>query len=361
MSRSPAVPDLAAWHELTRAQSPLADAEWIAAFMTAFPGRATVHAVRRGGTLVAGLAAVKSDGPVRAWTSLDNEHNPYWLVSGEPDVDAADELLGELLADAEYLFLRRLPVESAACSALLEAARRRDLPAVLVQSEAGDARMVLEGSWDEFRARLPKNFQRDLPRKQRQLEKQGRLELEILDAPGTALDAALTRCYEVETLGWKGQDGSPIRSDPHTLRFYTELAQSLAAAGRFALYLLKLDGKIIAFEYSPRGGGHIEMLKLSFDPAYDKQSPGQVLRMMLLQRELERGEVRYYHLGRPSEWKLRWATETAPLCTLRIYGKTVRARAAYLTGPVLRGRLKASPLAMKARDRIRELRDRLRR
>jgi CelD/BcsL family acetyltransferase involved in cellulose biosynthesis len=361
MSRSPAVPDLAEWHELTRAQSPLADAEWIQAFQAAFPGASsTVHAVRRGGKLVAGLAAVKSDGPARAWTSLDNEHNSYWLVSGEPDVDAADQLLTEVLADAEYLYLRRLPVESAACVSLVEAARRRDLPAVLLTSEAGDARMVLEGTWDELRARLPKNFQRDLPRKQRQLEKQGSVELEILDTPGPALAAALERCYEVETLGWKGQDGSPIKNDPHTLRFYTELAQTLAAVGRFALYLLKLDGKIIAFEYSPRGGGHIEMLKLSFDPAFDKQSPGQVLRMMLLKHELERGDIRYYHLGRPSEWKLRWATETAPLCTLRIYGKSMRARAAYLTGPVLRTRLKASPLAIKARERFLALRDRLR-
>jgi len=361
MSRSPAIPSVADWHALTQAQSPLADAEWIEAFAAAFTTDMTVHTVERDGQLVAGLATARSEGAARAWTSLDNEHNPYWLVAGQPDVASAEQLLTEILADAEYLFLRRLPTESAACGAFVAAAQRMGLPMVLIPSEAGDARMVLDGPWDAFRARLPKNFQRDLPRKQRQLEKQGKLELEILDTPGPALGAALDICYEVETLGWKGSDGSPIKSDPQTLRFYTELAQSLAARGRFALYLLRLDGKIIAFEYSPRGGGHIEMLKLSFDPAFDKQSPGQVLRMMLLRHELERGDIRYYHLGRASEWKLRWATETAPLCTLRIYGKTLRARAAYLTGPVLRKRLKASPLANKARERLLELRGRFRR
>ena len=348
-----------AWDELTQQQSPLADAAWIHCFVDAFGDDATIHTVHDGARLVTGIPLVRSDGLARAWTSLDNEHHPYWLFAGAPDVIAAERLLAHVLDGAEYLFLRRLPIQSAGCKALVEAARRMRLPIVQIESEAGDARMVLDGPWDAFRARLPKNFQRDLPRKQRQLEKQGRLAFAELVEPGPALDAALAECFEVETLGWKGTDGSPMKSDPRTLQFYGELARTLAANRRFVLYTLSLDDKIIAFEYCLRGGGHIEMLKLSFDPAYAAQSPGQVLRMMLLKLELERGEVRYYHLGRPSEWKLRWATEVGPLCTLRIYGRSPRARAAHLLGPVLRARLKTSPTAAKLRERVTQLRARL--
>lgn len=341
----------AGWDALAAAQSPLADAAWIRCLASAFGEQPQLFTQWEDGQLVAGLAVTRRDGVVRRWTSLDNEHAPYWLLAGTPRDPRA--FLEHVLADAEYLYLRRLPVESPACRALRAAADDAGMPVSLIESDAGDARLDITGSWEELRARLPKNFQRDLPRKQRQLAKQGALALVIHTAPGAALDAALVESFAVETRGWKGSEGSPIQRDPRTLRFYTELAQALAASGRFALYTLVLDGKIIAFEYCLRGGGHIEMLKLSFDPAFEKTSPGQVLRMMLLEHEAARGEVRYYHLGRPSEWKRRWATEIAPLCTLRIYARTPRGRAAYLAGPVLRDRLKRSPLAIRIRDRLR--------
>jgi CelD/BcsL family acetyltransferase involved in cellulose biosynthesis len=328
------------WRALTQGQSPLADATWISCFVDAFGGPATLHALTDGERIVAAMPLVRGDGFVRAWTSLDNEHHPYWLVSGRLDEAGARRLLGGVLAGADNVFLRRLPMRDPACLALVGAARSLRLPTVQLESEAGDARIVLDGTWPELRARLPKNFQRDLPRKQRQLERQARLELHELVDPGPALDATLAECFELETRGWKGRDGSPILRDPRTHRFYAELARRLASTGRFVLYTLVLDGAIIAFEYCLRGGGHIEMLKLSFDPAFEKQSPGQVLRMLLLEREVARGTTRYYHLGRPSEWKLRWATEVAPLCTLRIYSRTPRGRAAHLLGPVLRGQLK---------------------
>ena len=348
-----------AWNARTHTQSPLADAAWIRCFADAFGETPDIVTQVRGSELAGGLALVRNGGLARAWISMDNEHNPYWLGPGEP-ADAR-AFLTYLLEHVEYIYLRRLPVESAMCRALREAAGAMGLKVAFLESEAGDARMVLEGTWDEFRARLPRNFQRDLPRKQRQLAKQGALTFSIMTAPGPELAAALAECYDIETRGWKGTDGSPINRDPRTLRFYTELAQALAANDRFALYRLALDGKTIAFEYSLRGGGHIEMLKLSFDPAFASASPGQVLRMMLLQHEVERGEVRYYHLGRNSEWKLRWATEVSPLCTLRIYAPTARGRAAYYLGPVLRTTLKQSPLAMRARDRLFALRDRFKR
>lgn len=332
-------------------QSPLADAAWTDSFVEAFgaPG-ARVHPA---------LPLVHVDGLARAWVSLENEHNPYWVPPGT--LDDADALLPELLRDAEYVFLRRLPVEAPARAALVAAAARRKLPCVQLETVgSGDARLAIAGSWTELRATLPKNFQRDLPRKQRQLERLGPLEYSVLREPGAALEAALAECFDVETRGWKGSEGSPIIRDPRTARFYRALAARSAAAGRFALYLLRLGGEVVAFEYCLRGGGHIEMLKLSFDPRYDKQSPGQVLRMLLLEDEATRGEIRWYHLGRPSEWKLRWASEVAPLCTLRIYGRSPRARAAYLAGPVLRGRLKASPTVQRARDQLRALRSRLR-
>lgn len=356
---APSIPAeaLAPWDALTRDQSPIVDAALLRCFCEAFATARwapTVHLLYRGDQLVAGVPMARAGGLARAWTSFENEHYPYWRIAGALDASSAEALLAHLLeADAaDYVFMRRLHLDSPTCSTLLEAAARMRLEISLNQSEYGDARVAIRGPWDAFRATLPKDY-KDLPRKQRQLEKQGQLALQRITDTGPELDAALRACFELETRGWKGRHGSPIQADPRTLRFYTELAHALARRRKFRLYTLRFDGALMAFQLCLHGGGHLELLKESYDPAFAAKSPGQLIRMMVLRQLFEDGDTAWYHMGRanphgdPQAWKLRWATEVAPLCTLRIYGTGLRARGAYLAGPVLRGRLKQSRQLMK--------------
>lgn len=353
------------WSSLARAQSPLADLEWLRCFQTAFADprwQPTIHFLHRGNALVAGIPLVREVGMSSVWTSYENEHFPYWQIAGQLDPTSAELLLSGLLENG-YLFLRRLHLESATCAAIREAADRMGLAISLVQNDMGDARTLVRGSWEEFRAALPKEYRMTLPRARRQLERQGRLELVSITEPGVALDAALRDCFELETRGWKGQSGHPILHDPRTETFYRELATSLARTQRFELFQLCHEGKVIAFQYCLRGGGHVELLKESYEPSYASRGPIHLLRMMVLEQLFARGEPLAYHMGRATvggdplrEWKLRWATEVAPLCTLRIYGHGLRARIAYVTGPVLRGHLKRSRLAAALRARWHQLR-----
>src|SRR5439155_1287392 len=84
-------------------------------------------------------------------------------------------------------------------------------------------------------------------------------------------------------------------------------------AGRLALYTLRLNSTLIAFEYCLRHNGRIDLLKLSYHPDFGRYSPNNALRFLLLQRELESGGVRSYHMGLVSEWKARWAPRLEPL------------------------------------------------
>ena len=343
------------WQHLTRNQSPLAAAAWIESFAPVFAtaDRTRVHEVRRGHELIAALPMVRSGRAVRVWRSLENEHNPYFVVSGALDENAAGVLLEGLLADADYVLLRRLPLESQASIALRAAAARLRLSVSFIEvAGSGDARLRLGGPWDEFRASLPKNFQRDLPRKRRLLEKQGVLRYARVVAPGVELDSALSECFEVESRGCNATLGSPFNVAPQTLALFGSLASRRARQGRFALNNQQHKKRNKTKKNTQRENGHIDMLKLSFEPVFAQQSPGQVLRMLLLEDEIGRGEVHSYHLGRPSEWKMRWATEVAPLCTFRAYASTFRGRGAYLTGPVLRARVKRVPGVVWARSRL---------
>jgi len=352
----------AEWDELARAGSgsPTSDATWMGRFWGAFADadRAlAVHTLREDGRLLAALALRKRPGPIGAWVSVANAHTPHWAFAiDEERPELPRAVLDHLLEDAEVVDLSQLLAGGYAAGALLRAARETGRPAAL-ETLTQEVWLDLRGSWETFKLRIPAKMRRETGRKLRQLEQKGRLEFEVIRG-GERLRDLLGECYELETLGWKGAHGSPIKNDPRTLRFYTELAESEAGAGRFALYLLRLDGRLVAFEYSLRAEGRIDLLKPSYDPELSKFSPGNVLRYKVLQFEVEAGEVDSYHLGRASDWKRLWVSEADDLCRLRVYRRSLRARLAHATGPGLRGVLRRSRLMRELVTRARSLRGR---
>jgi len=200
---------------------------------------------------------------------------------------------------------------------------------------------------------LSRNLISTTLRKKRQLARLGELEFDVVTG-GPALQQVLAECFALETLGWKGQRGAPIISQPDTLQFYSELAEASAAAGRLALYTLRLNSTLIAFEYCLRHNGRIDMLKLSYHPRFGHHSPGNVLRLLVLEGEIKSGETRSYHMGLASEWKTRWATRLEPLCWLGIYDRGFRGTVAYLGG-TWSGRLRRR--TGRLRRRVGRLRD----
>lgn len=305
----------------------------------------SVHALWRGERLLAAVPILRVGGLISACTSFDNPHHPYWHFPLDPSVPtAARSVVEHLLGDADCMVFRRLHPRAELTRSLVEAGESLGLHSVLTPAPHADAFVRLEGNWEQFRKSLSRNLVSDVPRKLKKLEKLGKLDFEIVTS-GPKLRPTLDECLELETRGWKGVYGTPIVTDPKTHRFYTSLAKALGARNRFALYLLRLDGRIVAFEYCVRHRRRIDMLKLSFEPELSHLSPGNVLRWFLFEHELAQG-TRSYHLGNPrvgprgSTWKLRWATDVEPLYALRIYNRNVLGKLAYLGGPVLRGYLK---------------------
>ena len=349
----------AEWNALAHARgsSLFADATWMSAFCAAFldgGDRVSLHLVRQDGALAA-VVPLRPDGRIPAVSSVvANAHTlgPP-LAFDETQGEVYGRALEHLLGFADVLDFGRLPAGGVLCRRLVEAARRRGL-LVSAQPTRGQAIIDLARPWPELRAALSRGLRKNTERAERKLSEMGRLAFApVEDAAG--LEPLLDECFELETRGWKGESGSPIKSSPHTLRFYTELARAAAREGRFALYTLRLDGRLLAFEYCLRGQGQIALLKISYDPALARHSPGHVLRLMILRREAERGEIASYDMGADSAWKRHWASRVEPVVRLHVYGPGLASTAAYALGPGLRGLVRHSPalrrLAARARER----------
>jgi CelD/BcsL family acetyltransferase involved in cellulose biosynthesis len=307
----------------------VATSAWMHAFCEAFvdaTDAVEVHLVWQGDQLAAALPVRREGRLVRRLRVLENEHNPYWAAPLPPA--AVPSLLPHLFEQAEIVEFRRLALDGPLAQAIERYAAEAAVPLSRhEQAQGGDSVVPLVRPWELFERSVSKNLRRD--GQDKRLAALGTLTFQVVTG-GDDLTRVLPECLELEARGWKGVEGAPINADPRTARFYGQLARGAGRAGNLALYLLRLDGRLIAFEFCLRGGSRIECLKISYDETLARLSPGTVLRMHLLRHEIETGSMASYHLGRPSAWKQRWATEVKPLGTLRLFAPTLRGRATHL-------------------------------
>ena len=100
---------------------------------------------------------------------------------------------------------------------------------------------------------------------------------------GAWLDAFLT----MEHLGWKGEAGTSIRSNADEMRFFEEFIPAAAEAHALRITRLMLDDKAIAFTIDLMAGQEVFALKVAYDPAFARFSPGVLLELENLKYYLE--------------------------------------------------------------------------
>ena len=143
------------------------------------------------------------------------------------------------------------------------------------------------------------------------------------------LSSALVTDGFFETLGTPPQLGRTLRAEDHftgrnrvavishglwTRRFGADPA----IVGR-SVTLNKEPFDVVGVmpaSFTYPAGRRIDMLKISYSPDLARYSPANVLRLLILKTEIERGSITIYHMGRSSEWKLRWANRVEPLVRL---------------------------------------------
>lgn len=148
-------------------------------------------------------------------------------------------------------------------------------------------------------------FRSHLRRARRQLEEQGTLALKHYS---TADPEALKKFYTLEASGWKGEEGTAIKCDPRTRRFYDSVAQAAARDGYLSLDFLELNGKPIAGHFGFNLRGRYFLAKAGYDESFRRHGPGQLLVNEILSQTPERGLREFDFVG-PATWdESRWAS-----------------------------------------------------
>jgi CelD/BcsL family acetyltransferase involved in cellulose biosynthesis len=298
------------------APSPFLTVAWLDAWWDAFGTGVRVTAVVRdaAGALVGGAALLRRRGRLEA---AANVHSGDWDV-----VAAGEQAHAQVWRAIAATGAGTLRVEGMVREARgTDDARRalRDAGYRLTERpRAPSPRMALPGDVDALLASVSRNLRSQLGRRRRALERQAELRLRVV-TDGAEVASALDAVLRLEASGWKGQAGSAILSDPATERLYRSFATAAARGGFLRIYLLELDGAVIAGDIgcSHRGVGYL--LKTTFDERLSRSSPGMVLRGEVLRACIEEGLREYDFLGGAETYKMQWGPVARPRVEIRAF------------------------------------------
>jgi CelD/BcsL family acetyltransferase involved in cellulose biosynthesis len=319
------------WRELCREvayDQPFYHPEWIAAYIRAFlPGaKVLLITARLEGRLRLVLPLVEERGlfsgmPVRKLRAPVNSHSVRFdIVRGQnPEDDALMVATWEHLNKLpgwDMLQLDDVPeggmvdrLALAAKASRFRTAKISMRPSPIVPVPADPELLKRMPRNSKLRSKL-RQVRRELAGKQFHLY---RVEMEDHEA--------LRRFYELESSGWKGQEQSSISSDAKTQRFYDEVAKVAAHFGYLCLYMLELDGRLLAAHLGLSYRGHYYSPKIAYDESFKQWVPGHLIVSEILRDCCARGVKAYDITGPNDEWKMKWTTETQPKSTHFIFNK----------------------------------------
>lgn len=262
-------------------------AEWLDFFAPANAFRAVLAA--DGDRLVAAL-------PLRGrrlgrWLNVGAIAANEWLGAGDLLVDpaVADTACDLLVAEMKRLPWPLLWLDDVAFDApawqSLRAALRRAGVACEVREHLQVGRLDIDHDWAAYRAGWSRKHRQHMAACVRRLEALGplRLSLRTTFSPGE-VEADVRTAMEIENRGWKGPAGTSVLGTPGMFGFFLAEARQLARSGHLELAFLELAGRPIAFAFGQTAKGVFHSCKIGYEPELADYSPGQVLRLLLLER-----------------------------------------------------------------------------
>ncbi len=307
------------WREMAmRFETPLLQCDWFLACAETLcqPDqlRIFVHHSRDGLKGVAPLVLTRNEGPERLeilGTSVLDEPTGF-IYDNEASLR---ELMAAILKMRKPLLFRRLRHDSAKIKMLSQFSVGK----YFLRNETGSPFFDIKTTWDEFLAGMTSDNRNHLRRKQKLLEKEGKVSFEIISPSFDRLDRDLEEVIRVEGAGWKEKTRTSLDFDDRLRRFYKAYVREAGRQGSLRLCFLRIDEKAIAAQIAVFYAKRFWLLKIGYDEKWSKYSPGVLLTHETIRYAFQQGLEGFEFLGHDEQWIRRWTHQIHPYVTLRSY------------------------------------------
>ncbi len=146
--------------------------------------------------------------------------------------------------------------------------------AIFVPSEGGNAYIQTQYSSDR---------RKNIRRMRRLLEEKGNVRWSALFGAEVG-EGNIEHFLEVEHMGWKGEEGTSLRSRPSHEAFFREMVQGFREGKRLFFTEMCLDDAVIASTSNLISGRTGFAFKVGYHPGYARMSPGVLNEVEFIQR-----------------------------------------------------------------------------
>lgn len=196
-----------------------------------------------------------------------------------------------------------MPADSPTGSALMRELQRRRWSQMVARGSC--CAVPLPATWETYLQRISSKEREKIRYWSRRLEKRYRVKYRRCCDPDE-IEPRLQQLFELHAKRWQqnGQAGS--FAIPERRTFYRLLSSVLLNRNWLEFWVLELDDTPAAAIYGFTYRGCCYSLQEGFDPAFNADSVGYVLRAHILRHLIEAGIQKYDFLGGVTDSKLRW-------------------------------------------------------
>ena len=301
---------------------PMQDPQWSAAAATAFrmAGRVEFEVIRDGEEVLAVAPLLRRRGHLELLGAREL-YEPADLLATDPA--RLEALCVRLMRRGLPLVLHRVPGDSPSIGALRSALGARGR--LLVREAPGTPMLELGEAWTELGGGLSSRRRSDLRRALRRAEAQGELGVRILHPDPGEVPALLDEAFAVEARSWKGAAGTALTRDPRLGGFFRDYASRLAGDGRLELSFLDIGERPAAMQLAVVWHNRLWTLKIGYDEAFARSSPGILLLAHIASDATRRGLTAIEFLGSTQPWLDPWTTAVRPTTMVAAYPLDPRA------------------------------------
>lgn len=187
----------------------------------------------------------------------------------------------------------------------------------------------LRRSWEETVAGLKIHHRREIRRRLRNIEREHRVELEVV--PAAEVEPAIREFIEMHQERWARDGYWGAFADPRVAAFHRDVAPRVGGRGWLFLAFLRVDGQRCAGNY----GFSFRDAVATFQggvrdvPELARLSPGRVLHARAMQYAIERGATRYDFMRGPELYKYDFDASDVPNWTLVAFPRSPSANRAW--------------------------------
>lgn len=181
---------------------------------------------------------------------------------------------------------------------------------VLFEYSSVCSSIPLPDGWDEYLQRLSSEDRKNLERYRRRLE--NRYATRIYRCTRESeLPICLEALFRLHQLRWQnaGETGSFASTERRD--FYQRLSRRLLDRSQLELWVIELDGAIVAAQFAFRFGNTVFQLQEGYDPERGPDRVGFILRGAAIKQLISEGVQVYDFLGGTDPYKTRWCAQVA--------------------------------------------------